>query len=121
MFLHGPRRTCRLALVAAALALAGPAAAADSFSCGSTVVTSGMQDAEVRAACGEPAEVRRESILRRPTIWRQGRPYPLSEEQVPVPIERWLYNFGPNRLMLRLRFEDGVLTEVTTLGYGYNR
>ena len=121
MLLHALRRTCRPALLASALACAAPALAGDSFSCGSKVITGGMQDTEVRAACGEPVEIRRDSILRRPTIWRQGRPYVLSEERVQVPVERWLYNFGPSKLMLRLRFDDGVLAEVTTLGYGYSR
>ena len=80
-----------------------------------------MADAEVRAACGDPTEVKRDSILRRPVIARQGQPVWVGEERVAVPVERWLYNFGPNRLMLRLRFEDGTLVEVRTLGYGYNR
>jgi hypothetical protein len=109
------------ALLVAALVVAAPATAADSFSCGSKIITSGMPDAEVRAACGDPAEVKRDSILRRPTIWRQGQPVAVGEERVALPVERWLYNFGPNRLMLRLRFEDGVLVEVQTLGYGYSR
>jgi hypothetical protein len=120
MLLRGPHRARRLALLLAGLAAAAPAAAADSFPCGSKVVTAGMADAEVRAACGDPTEVRRDSILRRPTIWRQGRPVVVGDERVPVPVERWLYNFGPNQLMLRLRFDDGVLVEVETLGYGYN-
>lgn len=102
----------------AALALLAQARAADSFSCGSRVIATGMSDREVREACGEPAEIRRESILRRPTVWIQGRPYPVSSDPVEVPVERWLYNFGPSRLMRRLRFDDGVLVEVTTLGYG---
>lgn len=75
----------------------------------------------VRAACGEPDEVRRDTILRRPTIWRQGRPIVVGSEPVPVPVERWRYDFGPSRLMLRLRFDDGVLTGVETLGYGSSR
>jgi len=123
MLLRCPARAGRPTLLAAlaALVVAAPATAADSFSCDSTIITSGMPDTEVRAACGDPTEVKRDSILRRPTIWRQGRPVVVGEERVAVPVERWLYNFGPSRLMLRLRFEDGLLVEVQTLGYGYNR
>ena len=120
MLLCGPRRSVRLALLLAGLAAAAAAAAADSFACGSRIVTTGMQDTDVRAACGDPAEIGHDTILRRPTIWRQGRPIVVGDRPEPVPVERWLYDFGPNRLMLRLRFDDGVLVEITTLGYGSN-
>ena len=29
------------------------------------------------------------------------------------------YNLGSNQLIRRIRFEDGLATELTTLGYGY--
>ena len=35
-------------------------------------------------------------------------------------METWTYNFGPNKLMRRVRFVDGIVEEVETLGYGYN-
>ena len=34
-------------------------------------------------------------------------------------MEIWTYNFGPNKLMRRLRFVDGELQDIETLGYGY--
>jgi hypothetical protein len=37
-----------------------------------------------------------------------------------VAIEIWTYNFGPNQLMARIRFEDGIVANIETLGYGYN-
>ena len=106
-------------LVAAPLLLPSPAQASG-FSCGTRVVTDGMEQIEVRAACGEPAQVTRTSILRRPVIWRHGRPWYVGEDVVPVPVETWVYNFGPTRLMRKLRFEDGVLKDVETLGYGHH-
>ncbi len=102
-------------------ALAPPARGGDSFYCGSRVVTTGLSDAEVRAACGEPDELSRERILRRPTVWRQGRPIVVGSEEVEVPVERWRYDFGPNRLKVALRVEDGVLAEIRSLGYGHAR
>jgi uncharacterized protein YvpB len=38
---------------------------------------------------------------------------------VEIPVEVWVYNLGPNKLMRRLRFEDGLLVNVDELGYGY--
>jgi hypothetical protein len=37
-----------------------------------------------------------------------------------VPVENWIYNLGPNKLMRRLRFEGGIVAEIETLGYGYH-
>jgi hypothetical protein len=39
---------------------------------------------------------------------------------VEIPVETWLYNLGSNQLMRRLRFEDGKVVEIETLGYGFN-
>lgn len=105
--------------LATGAALAAPALA-DGFSCGTRVVTTDMTSAAVRAACGDPTEIQQDSILRRPTVWRHGRRYVVGDGYVQVGVERWLYNFGPNRLMQRLRIEDGTVTEIETLGYGFN-
>jgi hypothetical protein len=109
-----------LAAGMAALALAAAPARADAFRCGTRLVTDGDSTAKVVALCGEPTEVRRSSILRRPVVWLYGRPYHLSDDLVEVPVETWVYNLGPQKLMRQLRFEDGVLVEIRTLGHGYN-
>ncbi|MCU0976258.1 MAG: DUF2845 domain-containing protein [Steroidobacteraceae bacterium] len=104
----------------ALLALAAAPAQAEAFRCGTRIVTDGDSAAKVVALCGEPTEIRRSAILRRPVLWLYGRPYYLSDDLVEVPVETWTYNLGPHKLMRQLRFEDGVLVEVTTLGHGYN-
>lgn len=111
------RGVAALAL-AIALGWGGPAHASG-FSCGNRVVTDGMTSGEVRAVCGEPAEITSRPILRRPVVWRHGRPYVIGDSQVEVVVETWIYNFGPTRLMRKLRFDDGVLQEIETLGHGY--
>jgi hypothetical protein len=114
--------TALLALLLAAVALALPrSAAAAGFSCGNRIVTEGMQQYDVREICGEPTEIVRTTILRRPIVWRHGRPWYAGSEEIPVPVETWLYDFGPMRLMRKLRFEDGVLANVETLGHGHRR
>jgi hypothetical protein len=75
----------------------------------------------VAARCGEPTDViPMRSIYRRPVIWIRGRPQYIGEDYIEVSVEAWVYNFGPNKLMRRLRFENGVLAQIETLGYGYN-
>jgi hypothetical protein len=91
------------------------------FRCGAKLVTEGDTRAEVAAKCGEPADViKMSSVYRRPMIWTNGRPYYIGQDFMEVPVEAWLYNLGPNKLMRRVRFENGVVAEIETLGYGFN-
>jgi hypothetical protein len=106
-------------LLAAALLPAG-ALAADSFRCGTKLITDGDPADKVQALCGPPSDITRTEIMRRPVDWRFGRPYYYSNDLVPVAVEYWTYNLGPNKLMRRLRLEDGIVVEVETLGHGYN-
>jgi Protein of unknown function (DUF2845) len=102
----------------AAFLFAG-AAGADSFRCGTRLVTDGDSTDKVEALCGRPSSVERREVLRRPIAWHHGRPYYTSFEPEPIPIEYWTYNLGPHKLMRRLTFEDGLLTDVETLSHGY--
>ena len=45
--------------------------------------------------------------------------YTYGDAMVEVPVEIWTYNFGPYKLMRRVRFVDGLVEEIETLGYGY--
>ena len=87
--------------------------------CGSRLVEEGESRAEVRAKCGDPSDVSHRAILRRPVLWWHGRRFYEGFDPVEVPIETWIYNLGPNKLMQRLKFEDGLLVEIESLGYGY--
>ncbi|HZF26420.1 MAG TPA: DUF2845 domain-containing protein [Steroidobacteraceae bacterium] len=94
-----------------------PAAA---FNCGQKLVHEGDSSYDVRAKCGEPADIQVHNILRQPIVWYYGRPLLAAPGSlVEVPVEIWTYNFGPNKLMRRLRFVDGQLEDIDTLGYGY--
>jgi hypothetical protein len=105
------------AATALSLLAASPALA---MRCGTHLVHEGDTRSLVASKCGAPAEISHSSVLRRPVIWRHGRPYFLSADVVQIPVEFWIYNLGPNKFMRRLRFEDGLVTEIETLGYGYH-
>jgi hypothetical protein len=107
-----------VAACAAALLHAG-AAGADSMRCGTRLVSDGDSTSKVEALCGVPTDIQRKEILQRPVRWYRGRPYYTSYEPIPIPVEYWTYNLGPNKLMRRLKFEDGLLVDVETLGHGY--
>ncbi|MCB1624968.1 MAG: DUF2845 domain-containing protein [Pseudomonadales bacterium] len=104
------------ALVAIALLAAAPAHA---FRCGNKLVHEGDTRSEVAAKCGEPTEVSRRSVWRQPIIWHRGRPFYVGDGLIEIPVETWIYNLGPRKFMRRVRFEDGVVVEIETLGYGY--
>ena len=108
------------AIVVLGLLAASPAFA--SMRCGTKIIDSGVTRSEVAAKCGEPAEVvTLRSVFRRPVIWTNGRPYFVGEDFVEIPVETWIYNLGPNKLMRSIRFEGGFVVQIDTLGYGYNK
>lgn len=108
------------ALVAAAAILLPAPAHADGFRCGTRLVLDGVTRSQVRNWCGEPTDIARRTILRPAVIWRYGRPYHVGGGDIEVPVETWTYNLGPSKLMRRVRFEDGEVVEIETLGYGYH-
>jgi hypothetical protein len=108
-----------IGLTVVAVAMATPAHA-DGLRCGGRLLRDGDTRAEVRAFCGEPADVQTRTILRRPHYTVSGRIVYFGDGLVEIPVETWTYNFGPNKLMRRVRFVDGILESVETLGYGYN-
>jgi Protein of unknown function (DUF2845) len=94
-------------------------ASADAMRCNGRLIGDGDTRAEVRAMCGIPADVQTRTILRRPSVNFHGRLVHFGDGLVEIPVETWTYNFGPYKLMRRVRFVDGIVEEIETLGYGY--
>jgi Protein of unknown function (DUF2845) len=101
------------------LLLCSSLAQADTMRCGNKLVYEGDELVLVEARCGKPAQISYSSMLKIPTFWHRGRLYQLSDQEVQVPVETWVYNFGPRKFMRKLRFEDSVLVEIKILDYGY--
>jgi hypothetical protein len=118
----------------AALLVAEPAFA---FRCKGKIVSEGDPQAKVLHYCGDPVSVQQRTIWRSgvPTGWT-GRRLLLESEGariyrgeellihdrsvVEVLVEEWTYNLGPHKLMRVVRFEDGVVVDVATRGYGFH-
>jgi uncharacterized protein DUF2845 len=94
-------------------------AAADSFRCGTKLLSDGDSSDKVEALCGPPTDIQRRTILQPPVYYNHGRRYYGSYGVSEVTVEYWTYNLGPSKLMRRLRFEDGLLVDVETLSHGY--
>lgn len=93
------------------LLLCALAPAAHALRCGTRLVTAGDLDFQVRERCGSPywIEEHYQTIV-------------AGDERIEVaqPIEysAWYFNFGSNRLLVRLLFRDGRLMREDTLGRG---
>ena len=100
--------------LAFAFAVAGPAAA-DSMRCGTKLMTDGDPASKVEAYCGPLESIERREILRNYGY----HPGYAINSAYEVSVEIWTYNFGPNKLLRRLRFEGDELVDIHVEGYGY--
>lgn len=91
---------------------------AHAFRCGRQLVQVGDHKLDVIDKCGDPDSISEHYALKGT---RLRHPYgTLQEERFEeILIEEWVYNFGPRRFKQFLRFEDGVLTKIRDIGYGY--
>jgi hypothetical protein len=108
----------RLVLLLLLTMVAG-VAHADALQCGTTLVSGGDTRDQVMAKCGNPSDVVRSSEFVQSVAWVNGVPVAAGNTLIEVPVELWLYNFGPTQLMRRVRFESGRVVGIETLGYGY--
>lgn len=115
--------------------LIAASAQALAFRCNSYVIDVGMHKAEVIQKCGIPAsrdqrlERRRVSVIQSQSHLVSHSPVLSAssersrgsvgyEREVDIQIEEWIYNFGPQRFMQLLIFEDGRLKSIQDLAYG---
>jgi hypothetical protein len=91
---------------------------AQTIRCGSKLISLGSSQVEVTAQCGDPTQVNHSAGYQgtvRTSIPREVIGGSVDEVQVEI----WIYNFGPNKLMQRIRFENGIVTGIDSLGYGF--
>ena len=96
------------------------AVSADTLRCGSKLISEGDSIEKVLQYCGEPVEKKRTWITRQPRFEYGGREIPF-EGSEDVPVDLWTYDFGPNKLMRRIRFVAGKVESIETLEHGTAR
>jgi hypothetical protein len=94
-------------------------AGAQSIVCDGKIINEGISQAEVAAKCGTPAQVDHSSEYHGGAVVSGGQPNLIAGSSTEVQIEIWTYNFGPNKLMQRIRFEDGRVVRIESMGYGF--
>ena len=108
-----------LTLAGMALLASDPAHA---LRCGSKLVKEGMHEVEVKTICGQPISERNlgyviRSHFDRTHGYSSTRYYGGYRREVLV--TELVFNFGPRKLMRKMRFEGGHLVLIETIGYGY--
>ena len=98
-----------LAIVALLLFVAAPSAHA--LRCGNRLVSNGDLEFQVRERCGDPYWI--EQHYQTVVAGDDG-----VEIVQPVEYSAWFFNFGPNRLLMRLLFRNGQLVREETLDRG---
>lgn len=91
-------------------------APAHAFRCGTRIITRGDAAEKILRFCGEPTSVQTR-LSQRAFVDRFGRVFPSHVED--VVIEEWTFNLGPHQLMRVVRLENGYVTEIKHLGYGF--
>jgi len=101
----------------AALALNGPAWG---MRCGSNLVVEGDTKYQVYQRCGNPDFQDTRTIYRSVRIRGSGLGEPGLDvfETIPVQLDEWTYNFGPERFVEQVIFENGRVINIRPLDYG---
>jgi hypothetical protein len=94
---------------------------AEALRCDGRLVSIGDTKAEVMAKCGKPflteeKDVEITTVRKTPRKVRRGRVGASST----LKIEEWTYNFGSNRFMQTLTFEDSELKKIESGDYGFD-
>jgi len=97
--------------------------AASALRCGRELVRVGDFKAEVYDKCGQPESIETHSEFASQSNNARIRTRNFSsgirqQHTQEIKVEQWIYNFGANRLKQYLRFENGRLVYIETLGRG---
>lgn len=123
-FAGGKVRALALTLVALT---SSASARADSLACNGRIVSTGDSRYEVKSVCGEPDDMVQRIEYRTvrgrvtgPCARENGkiRCSQTREQVVEVVIDEWTYDFGRNRFLEFLTFEEGKLLSIRTGSYG---
>ncbi|MFP2923971.1 DUF2845 domain-containing protein [Pyxidicoccus sp. 3LG] len=90
---------------------------AASLRCGNALVSDGASKSEVVSKCGEPTAKESRTESEEVKTREQGSDTS-TKHVVHKTFEEWTYNFGANRLVQVVVFENGKLVEVKSAGYG---
>jgi hypothetical protein len=105
-------------ILTAALLSAAAAASADSLECQGRRVSVGDTKVDLLGKCGEPS-LREERTEERQSFSLDKTAQTGEAKKVTEVIERWTYNFGPQRFVQYVTLAGGRVRSIASGGYGY--
>lgn len=104
-------------------------ASADSLRCKNRLVSIGDGTHDVRSLCGLPdatqQRIEKRSVMRQVRVpcAQPGPSYCIAavQDTIEVTVEVWTYDFGPQRFLQYLTFEQGTLIRMQSGDYGYKQ
>jgi len=84
--------------------------------CSERIIDQGATRAEVASLCGDPTQVEQKTIYNDVSGPVSSV---IARTTSEIHVEMWIYNFGPNQLMQRIWFQDGILVRIESMGYGF--
>jgi hypothetical protein len=104
-----------------------PVAHADGLSCQDRLIKPGASTYDVRVLCGPPdseeQRVETRAVRRRVPVpcpkGSSGGCSSFVDDAAEVAVLEWVYDFGTQRFLQFLTFEDGVLVRMRAGGYGH--
>jgi hypothetical protein len=94
---------------------------AESIRCGSQIIERGSTSAELLEFCGQPTQVTKNGIVNGLVGNTHTPSGVISQATGDFEVETWVYDFGPNQLMERVRIENGIVVQIESMGYGHNQ
>jgi hypothetical protein len=86
------------------------------------LINNGTSKEEVAARCGQATQIEQQTTYGEVATAAppMGVLPPIgARSSAETRVEVWTYNFGPTRLMQRIRFANGVVVKIESLGYGF--
>ena len=108
-------------IATASLLILGLASASNALAmrCGTRLISKGDHISKLLRYCGEPDFAQTRSAQR--SYYNRFGQVLFTGFYEEVLIQEWAFNLGPNKLMRVVKMENGVVTDVRHLGYGYTR
>lgn len=99
------------------LSLQTPVFATDSGSmrCKGGIVSVDASAGEVLAKCGQPATTTQSAKK----VVEKGQYANQTRTITTVVVDNWIFNFGPDQFQYRLELQDGRVSRIESLDYGY--
>ena len=106
-----------IVVVSVILAMQAPAFAVDSgtMRCKGGIVSVGDSAGEVLARCGQPATTSQSAKK----VVEKGQNANQTKTITTIIVDNWIFNFGPNQFQYRLELQDGRVSRMESLDYGY--